>query len=222
MPRMSDLRANTSDKVPPTVFVIANESMARQVICALAESLGLKTLEFKFAEDFLENFNRNAVGCVVADAPFCGMSGMELLKCLGKTDCKLPIVIITTDATIPAVRAVRHGVVKVLNKPLDTHALGEAIQEGIRQDRLGRVKASELEDLRERFSRLTRQERMVLDLIVKGHINRNIARVLDISERTVESRRQQGFLKTGAKNLGELMWNAMMLKADGYEWFTEE
>lgn len=63
---------------------------------------------------------------------------------------------------------------------------------------------------------------MALQLIVKGYINKQISRFLDVSVRTLGSRRQQIFLKSGASNLGELMWHAMMLKTDGYESLTDE
>ena len=77
-------------------------------------------------------------------------------------------------------------------------------------------------DLKERFSQLTHQERIVLKLIVSGYINKQISKHLDVSVRTVESRRQQIFRKTGAKNLGELMWHAMMLRSEGFDWFTDD
>lgn len=208
---------------PPTVFVIEDEPSVRQAVCTLAESMGLRTQEFESAEQFLEGFDRNAVGCIVADIRLRGLSGVELLEKLGETDRRRPMVIITGYATTPTVvRAMRHGAVTVLDKPFDTNDLWEAIQIGIREDKLGRAKAIQLNDLRERFSKLTKQERVVLQLIVKGYINKQISRHLDVSVRTVESRRQQIFIKSGAKNLGELMWHAMMLKADGYAWLTDE
>ena len=208
---------------PPTVFVIEDESIVRQAVCSLAESMGLRTQAFESAEEFLQGYDRDAVGCIVADIRLRGMSGVELLERLGEKGRKRPMVIITGFATTPTVvRAMRNGAVTVLDKPFDTNALWEAIREGIREDEQGRAKAIHLNDLRERFSNLTQQERMVLQLMVDGYINKQISRLLDVSVRTVESRRQQIFLKSGAKNLGELMWHAMMLKADGYEWLTNE
>ena len=208
---------------PPTVFVIEDESIVRQAVCSLAESMGLRTQAFESAEEFLQGYDRDAVGCIVADIRLRGMSGVELLERLGENGRKRPMVIITGFATTPTVvRAMRNGAVTVLDKPFDTNALWEAIREGIREDQQGRAKAIHLNDLRDRFSKLTKQERMVLQLMVNGYINKQISRFLDVSVRTVESRRQQIFLKSGAKNLGELMWHAMMLKADGYEWLTNE
>lgn len=213
----------SEDATPPTVFVIEDEEIVRQAVCSLAESMGLRTQDFESAEDFLQGFDREAIGCIVADIRLRGMSGVELLEKLGSEGRKRPMVIITGFATTPTVvRAMRNGAVTVLDKPFDTNALWEAIQEGIRVDQQGRAQAIYLDDLRGRFSQLTLQERMVLRLMVKGYINKQISRFLDVSVRTVETRRQAIFQKSEANSLSELMWHVMMLKADGYEWLTDE
>lgn len=108
----------------PTVFVIEDEPVARLAVCSLAESMGLRTQGFESAEDFQERFDRDAVGCIVADIRLRGMSGVELLERLGEMGHKRPMVIITGFATTPTVvRAMRCGVVTVLDKPFDTNAL---------------------------------------------------------------------------------------------------
>ena len=106
----------------------------------------------------------------------------------------------------------------VLDKPFDPNELWQVIRDAIREDELGRAKTAQIADLKGRFSQLTEQERIVLRLIVQGYINKQISKRLDVSVRTVESRRQQIFRKTGAKNLGELMWLAVMLRAEGCDW----
>ena len=132
------------------------------------------------------------------------------------------MVIITGFANTPTVvRAMRNGAVTVLDKPFDPDELWAAINEAIQQDQLGRAKRAQIHDLKERFDQLTDQERIVLRLIVGGYINKQISKHLDVSVRTVESRRQQIFKKTGAKNLGELMWHAMMLRSEGFGTFDE-
>jgi len=210
-------------ETPPVVFIIEDEPTVRQAIRALSESMGLLVQEFASAEEFLAGFDKTAVGCIVADIRLRGMSGIELLERLGETDRRRPMVIITGYATTPkVVRAMSLGAVTVLDKPFDSNDLWEAIQVGIREDQLGRAKAIQIADLRERFSQLSQQERVVLHLIVKGYINKQISKYLAVSVRTIETRRQHIFSKTGARNLGELMWHAMMLKSEGYDWFTEE
>ena len=132
------------------------------------------------------------------------------------------MVIITGYATTPTiVRAMQMGAVTVLEKPFDPNELWQAIGQAIRDDKLRRTKSAQISDLTARFSLLTDQERIVLRLIVSGCINKQISKQLDVSVRTVESRRQQIFKKTGAKNLGELMWHAMLLRAEGYNWFAD-
>lgn len=206
-----------------TVFVIEDDHLVRQTIRTLAESMGLAVEEYDGAEQFLADCDIDRPGCIVADVRLQGMSGVELLERLSEAGSKKPMVIISGYATTPTVvRAMRNGAVTVLDKPFDPNELWQAIREAIREDALGRVKNAQLADLRERFSQLTDQERIVLKLIVAGHINKQISKHLDVSVRTVESRRQQIFKKTGARNLGELMWHAMMLRAEGYGWLSEE
>lgn len=206
-----------------TVFVIEDEPTVRQAVRNLSESMGLTVEEFDSAEEFLNAGPVESIGCIVADVRLRGMSGVELLEALSESGRKRPMVIITGYATTPTVvRAMRNGAVTVLDKPFDPNELWQAIREAIREDKLGRAKHIQILDLKERFSQLTDQERVVLRLIVSGYINKQISKYLDVSVRTVESRRQQIFRKTGAKNLGELMWHAMMLKSEGYDWFTED
>lgn len=206
-----------------TVFIIEDEPTVRQAIRTLTESMGLLVEEFDNAEDFLRNYESEKPGCIVADVRLQGMSGVELLEKLSGAGGKKPMVIITGYATTPTVvRAMRNGAVTVLDKPFDPNELWQAIREAINEDEVGRLKGAQLVDLKERFSQLTEQERIVLRLIVKGHINKQISKYLDVSVRTVESRRQQIFKKTGAKNLGELMWHAMMLRTEGYDWLSTE
>ena len=204
-----------------TVFVIEDEPTVRQAIRLLAESMGLKVKEFESAEEFLGDAD-DTVGCIVADIRLRGMSGVDLLEKLVAQGRRRPMVVITGYATTPTVvRAMQQGAVTVLDKPFDPNELWDAINEAIRADRLGRAKDAQLASLKERFAQLTQQERIVLKLIVNGYINKQISKHLDVSVRTVESRRQQIFKKTGARNLGELMWHAMMLRSEGFDWLDE-
>lgn len=213
---------NESAQEIATVYVIEDEPSVRQAIRALSESMGLRVQEYDSAEDFLKEVSTENVGCIVSDFRLRGMSGVELLEKLSETSRRRPMVIITGYATTPTVvRAMRNGAITVLDKPFDPNELWRAIREAIREDQLGRAKHAQILDLKERFSQLTEQERIVLQLIVSGNINKQISKHLDVSVRTVESRRQQIFRKTGAKNLGELMWHAMMLKSEGYDWFSQ-
>ena len=206
-----------------TVFVIEDEPTVRQAVRTLVESMGLQAREFENAEEFLSAGMDDSIGCIVADVRLRGMSGVELLEAIADSGRRRPMVIITGYATTPTVvRAMRNGAVTVLDKPFDPNELWQSIREAIREDKLGRAKHHQIMDLKERFSQLTHQERIVLKLIVSGYINKQISKHLDVSVRTVESRRQQIFRKTGAKNLGELMWHAMMLRSEGFDWFTDD
>lgn len=213
------MTGSTDDKA--TVFVVEDEPLVRRAIRVLSESNGLAVKEFESAEEFLEDRD-DSIGCIVADIRLKGMSGVDLLEHLEAEGRRRPMVIITGFATTQAVvRAMQHGAVTVLDKPFHENELWEAISRGIDADKSDREKNAQILDLTKRFSELTDQERIVLRLIVGGYINKQISKHLDVSVRTVESRRQQIFKKTGAKNLGELMWQAMLLRAEGVDSFTD-
>ena len=210
-------------QLPATVYIIEDEPLVRQAIRKLVESMGLDAREYDSAEDFLQDVDVDTVGCIIADVRLRGISGVELLERLVESGRRRSMVIITGYATTPTVvRAMRNGAITVLDKPFDPNELWQAIRDAIREDQLGRAKYMQLVDLKDRFSQLTDQERTVLRLIVNGHINKQISKHLDVSVRTVESRRQQIFKKTGARNLGELIWHAMMLRSEGHDLLGEE
>lgn len=213
---MSDRSKNTA-----TVFVIEDEPVTREAVRVLAQSMGLLVEEFERGEDFL-NKRRDEVGCIVADLRLQDIGGVELLEQLRAEGRLRPTVIITGYATTrTVVRAMQLGAITVLDKPFDAKELSSAIEQAIQEDKSQRAKMLQIDELKEKFSTLTNQERTVLKLIVDGHINKQISKHLDVSIRTVESRRQQIFRKTETKNLGELIWQTMLLRTEGYSSFTE-
>ena len=207
-----------------TVFVIEDEPSVRRIVRMVSESIGLSVKEFESAEEFLEAADSSigTIGCIVADVRLRGISGVELLERLTAEGRARPMVVITGYATTETVvRAMQNGAMTVLDKPFRPQKLSKAISEAIRADQMGRTKRAQILDLQRRFSRLTDQERVVLQLIIGGASNKQISKHLDVSVRTVESRRQQIFKKTGSKNLGELMWHALWLRSSGFGCSTE-
>jgi FixJ family two-component response regulator len=212
----------TQEEEGSTVFVVDDDPDVREAIRTLVTAMDLSIVEFENAEDFLRKFDTAWTGCIVADVGLDSLRGMEHLALLSQAGYGMPVVTITDCATTETVvRAMRSGAVTVLDKPLVTSDLRRAVTDALARDKLDRAKLAQIFDLKSRFSQLTEQERTVLRLIVSGYINKQISKHLDVSVRTIESRRQQIFKKTGARNLGELMWHAMLLRAEGYDWLSE-
>ena len=209
-------------KATPNIYVLEADTTARRELVGLVTSIDATTVEYDNAERFLAELDPCQPGCIVSSIGLKGdINGIELLEQLAHRRCEIPSILIARYATTQTVvRAMKHGAVTVLDTPINENELILAIREAIQTDSLIRKRRAEVSELIARFSQLTDQERTVLRLIVEGNINKQISGQLDVSVRTVESRRQQIFRKTGALNLGQLIWQAMLLRTEGYDLFS--
>lgn len=197
----------------PTVFLVDDDEAVRQSLSLLITTYGMPVESCCSAEEFLERWQPDAVGCLVLDIRMAGMSGLALQALLQERQIGIPIVFITGHGDINACRlAFQGGAVDFLTKPVDERALMESIQKGIGQDIRQRRAASEIVHLRERFSQLSERERQVLDLILDGLPNKLIAREIGLSTRTVESHRSRIYQKLGANSLAQLVRSVMKLE----------
>jgi len=197
----------------PTVFVVDDEPAARKSLCALVQSFGLQAESFESGEAFLEEFDPNRPGCLVTDVRMRGMSGVELQEALRNQGIALPVIIITAFAETPlTVRAMKNGAVTLLEKPCRDNELWKATRDALALDAMNRDRDAARAEIRARIAALTESERIVLDLIVSGKMNKQIAGELDLSVRTVESRRHHIFAKMKAESLADLI--RLVLEAD--------
>jgi FixJ family two-component response regulator len=191
---------------PAIVFVVDDDAAVRESVCALVESMGLKSAAFPSAENFLSAPRPDVPGCVVADLSMEGMSGLDLQRKLAEAGDPIPIVVIAASASVAvAVRAMQEGAVTLLEKPCGSQELWDAISKAIQRDTRARQRREERRQLAERLGRLTADERRVLDMMVAGEPNKHIALRFDVSRRTIESRRRSIFQKMEANNLAELV-----------------
>jgi FixJ family two-component response regulator len=173
----------------------------------------MTAVAFESAEEFLAQYRSDQAGCVVTDLRLRGMSGLELLDRLAQDDRGIPVILVTGFAkTHLTVRAVKTGAVTVLEKPYDDEDLWSAIRNALLQDQERRDLQQRHHELVARFDKLTAQEREVLDLIVAGLTNRQMADRLSVSTRTIESRRHNVFQKTEAKSIAELVKMALAMR----------
>jgi two-component system response regulator DctR len=133
------------------------------------------------------------------------MDGMEVFQRLQELGSPLPVVLVTGYAdTALTVRAMRSGVLAVLDKPCRDNELWSFIQEGLNKSEEERLRREHHKSLEERFRRLSPQDRQVLQLILEGCKNRTMAKRLDVSLRTVENRRRRVFDVMQAESVAEL------------------
>jgi two-component system response regulator FixJ len=196
-----------------TVFVIDDDEAARLSVCALATSMHVHAEGFASAEEFLSRFDPDRAGCIVADVRMPGASGVDLLQLLADRGSKIPVIIVTAFADTPlAVRAMKGGAVTFLEKPCSDHELWDAIRESLARDAAQRAAQATQQQFRDRLAKLTGEEQQVLDMLIEGKPNKLIAKELDVSLRTVESRRHNVFLKTGTSTVAELVRLVLQVK----------
>ncbi len=189
-----------------TVYVVDDDDQARESVCALIRSMGLNAEPFSSGEAFLEAYSERLHGCLVTDMKMLGMSGIELQEELIKRGIKLPVIVITAHPrTSLTVRAMKHGAISLLEKPYEDDDLGDAIREALQTDEAQRIQQTQRHDVLRKMKSLTDKERVVMDLMIKGLANKVIAKRLEVSIRTVETRRHDIFEKMGANSLAELV-----------------
>jgi FixJ family two-component response regulator len=190
----------------PIVFVIDDDALIRAGIESLVRSIGLRAVAFSSAPEFMAAKRPDAPACLVLDVRMPGQSGLDLQRQLSDAGIRIPIIFITGHADVPmTVRAMKDGAMEFLTKPVRSQDLIEAVQKAIVRDRELRQERSELEGIRARFESLTPRETEVLQLVVDGLLNKQVADRLGMSELTVKTHRAHVMEKTGADSLAHLV-----------------
>ncbi len=190
----------------PAVFVIDDDPSMRRSLDALLRSVALDVHLFSSPQEFMHAKRPEAPGCLVLDVRLPGMSGLTVQEELAKAGVALPIIFISGHGDIPmTVRAMKAGAAEFLTKPFDDQVLLDAVFAAIERDRAGRSDAVVLATLQASYRELTQRERQVLQLVVAGRANKQIAAELSLSVVTVKVHRGQVMRKMRAKSVAELV-----------------
>jgi len=188
------------------VYLVDDEFSVRDSLSLLIESTGQSVKSFESAEAFLDNYDPEYPGCLLLDVRMPFMSGLELQDELLSREISIPIIFISGHAGIPdSAKAFRAGAVDFLEKPFDNETLLARIEEAIKKDIENREKRIENQRVKNCLKHLSVREQEVLCLMVKGRSNKEMAKILDISNRTVEAHRANVMNKMQAEGLAELM-----------------
>lgn len=188
------------------LYLIDDDPAVLRSLCALLSAHGFNALPFESAEVFLESFDPNEPGCILLDIKMPGLSGLQLQEKLKQQRSTMPVIILTGHGDVPvAVQAMKNGAVDFIEKPVNVEELLDSI--GVAVGRLGNKLVPPLppEEIARRFASLTTREREVLDHLVLGKINKQIASDLGISQRTIEVHRARLQKKMKARNLADLI-----------------
>ena len=192
-------------KHEPCVFIVDDDHAVRDGFTLLFDAADIAVETYESAEAFLTAYNPERPGCLVLDVNMPGMSGPELQLELIKRHIRLPILFLTAHGDIPmTVRAMKAGAMDFLTKPVQGKQLLQQVKTAFTLDAQMREQASLDQTAETLLSCLTPRELEVMLLVVAGHANKEIARHLGISHRTVEIHRSRVMEKTGASNLLEL------------------
>jgi FixJ family two-component response regulator len=197
---------------PPTVFVVDDDHAVRESLRWLVESIDLRVETYDSAKSFLANCGPERPGCLVLDVRMPGMTGLDLQQSLESQGITLPVIVITGYGDVPtAVRAMRQHAVDFLEKPFNDLALLELIQHCVERDALNRQTGAVRRDIGGKFAKLTPREREVLELVCAGMSNKEAARQLGVSPKTIEVHRARVMEKMGAASFAELVQMASVL-----------
>ena len=191
---------------PPVVIIIDDDPSFRNFLSRLIGTVGIKSIQFGSAEEFLAARPPDGPACLILDVQMPGLSGLDLQRELAQKGKRLPIVFMTGHGDIPmTVEAMKAGAVGFLSKPFRNQELIDAVKEGIAIDRESRKKLVEETELKKRYESLTAREREVFALVTAGSLNKQIAQQLGTSERTIKAHRAQVVLKMNADSVADLV-----------------
>jgi RNA polymerase sigma factor (sigma-70 family) len=198
----------------PTVFIVDDDRDVRESLQELLESVGLHSKSFGTAQEFLASPRSDGSSCLILDVRLPGISGLDLQHELKRGKVSIPIIFLTAHADVPmSVKAMKSGAVEFLTKPFRQQDLLDAVQRSLTRDRIVREKQRDTAELRQRYNTLSVREREVMNLVVSGMLNKQIAAELGASEATVKMHRSQAMKKMQAKSLPELVRMADKLKS---------
>lgn len=201
----------TEDK--PVVFIVDDDASVRRSIQDLLSSVALRSETFATPQEFLDNNRADCPSCLVLDVRLPGMSGLDCQRALAEAGVTIPIIFITGHGDVPmTVRAMKSGAVEFLTKPFRPQELLDAVHQALGRDRKLREKRRETEEVRKRYKTLTARERDVMELVVSGLLNKQIAAELGTGEHTVKIHRGHVMEKMKADSLPALIRMADTLK----------
>lgn len=195
-----------------TVYIVDDEAPNLQATCWALESAGYKVETYASPLKFLEQASPSMRGCLLLDLKMSELDGLEVQRKLADREIDLPIVVISGNATVAkAVAAMRAGAVDLIEKPVEDKKLLERVESALRMEEETADDRARKERIRKLVVQLTPREKEVMEHVVSGSSNKDIAEALSISNKTVEAHRAKVMRKMQADSLAGLVRKVMFL-----------
>jgi len=189
-----------------TVFIVDDDPDVCRAVGRLVRGAGYEVREFNSARDFLVAHESEPPGCLLLDLSMPEVDGLQLQQSLVAAGCHRPIVFLSANGDVPnTVRAMKAGAVNFLTKPVDRDELIGALTEAFAIDAAGRAKWETRHTIAGRMATLTPRERQVLEKVVAGRLNKQIAAELGTVEKTIKVHRSRVMQKLHASSLIQLI-----------------
>lgn len=193
-------------KLQPTVYIVDDDAVSRTLMKLAVEEAGLHADAFESAEGFLASFNPTCPGCILLDVQMPGMGGVKLQAKLAEMGAHIPILFVSGSADVPtAVGVIKHGAMDLIQKPIEPHSLIAGVRQCLELDTVTRASEESNARVLELLSSLTPREREVMDLVVAGLANKQIACRLAVAEKTVEVHRGRVMQKMQVDSVAQLV-----------------
>ncbi len=197
-----------------TVHVVDDDEDVCASVKFLVESIGLSARCYTSASNFFDRYHDQGTGCLILDLRMPGISGLEAMEKLNENGITIPVIVVTGHGDVPAaVRALKMGAFDFLEKPCNDLLLIEKINQAIELDAQQRLERSDMAGIEESLQTLSERERGVMDLLIQGNSNKEVARHLSLSPKTVERHRANIMRKLDVNSFAELVRNIAVLRA---------
>ena len=190
----------------PTVFVVDDDAAVRKAVSRLLRSAGIAVAGFASPGEFLAQYDPDMPGCLVLDLAMPDINGLQLQTTLAKKGCTLPIIFLTGQGDVSkSVQAMKHGAFDFFSKPVKEKDLLPAVRAAIERNAVARQEQARLSEICARLDTLTPREREVLEHVVAGKLNKQIASDLGITEATVKMHRARVMTKMKVQGVADLV-----------------
>jgi len=196
-----------------TVHIVDDDPSMLNYLSELVSTIDYKSKTYDSANDFLNAYTDDGLGCLILDLRLPGISGLELQQQLVDNNIDLPVIMISGFGDVStAVKAMKAGVLDFLEKPFKGQDLLDLIDKGISKHKVVRRKSSNQNKTLERVNSLTKREKEVMGHVVTGMLNKDIAKHLGISIKTVEVHRANVMDKMAVNSVADLVRMSLEVK----------